>query len=104
MAYQFIEVQPGRVTQIALNRPERRNAIGRVMEDELIAAFREADEDERCSVILLSGRGAMFCAGHDIKEQAADPEETARQAYRDLSRRSLQEEAWRTLKPIIAAV
>ena len=67
-------------------------------------AFGAAGQDDGCSVVLLYGNGAMFCAGHDIKEDRGDSETVRRNAMLHLSRRSLHEEAWRCPKPIITAV
>lgn len=55
---------------ITLNRPERMNALGRVMLDELRAAYREVEDDPAIGAAVLTGRGRAFCAGRDIKEGA----------------------------------
>ncbi|HJT96670.1 MAG TPA: enoyl-CoA hydratase-related protein [Mycobacterium sp.] len=60
----------GHVLVITMNRPERRNALGRVMRQGLRDAFDEfeADPDLRCAV--LTGTGAAFSAGGDLKEMS----------------------------------
>jgi methylglutaconyl-CoA hydratase len=65
--YKFIEldVQPGTVT-IWLNRPEKRNAFHGQMILELTHAIRQMDEWEEDIVVLLRGRGEVFCAGADL--------------------------------------
>jgi methylglutaconyl-CoA hydratase len=54
------------VARVRLNRPEKRNALN----DELIAgikvALRQADQDERTRVMVLSGEGKDFCSGADL--------------------------------------
>ena len=58
----------GAVYWIAINRPERRNAVT----DEVMAGIREgirlANEDSAIRVIVLTGEGEKaFCAGADLK-------------------------------------
>ena len=55
-----------RVAHVTLNRPEKRNAIGGEMMDELCAALKEADSLAAVNVVLLSGAGKDFCAGYDL--------------------------------------
>lgn len=55
------------ICYIALNRPEKRNAIDREMSDELDAAFVRAEADEEVKVVVLKGNGPSFCSGYDIK-------------------------------------
>jgi enoyl-CoA hydratase len=55
------------ICYIALNRPEKRNAINREMSDELDAAFVRAEADEEVKVVVLKGNGSSFCSGYDIK-------------------------------------
>src|SRR5215471_1590430 len=56
----------GAVLEIALNRPEMRNAVHHEMITELAAAAAEAAEDHKARVVLLRGAGTHFCAGGDI--------------------------------------
>lgn len=56
------------VRKIALNRPERLNAITRELLEDLNAALRAADADESVGAILLTGEGRAFCSGDDLKE------------------------------------
>jgi enoyl-CoA hydratase/carnithine racemase len=58
----------GRVFQIALNRPEKRNALNLALCSELVEAFDEADADNWVGSILLTGNGGAFCAGMDLHE------------------------------------
>lgn len=56
----------GRVARIALNRPERGNAITLEMPGELAACVERACLDPSVHVIALSGNGPGFCAGYDL--------------------------------------
>ena len=65
----------GPLAVLTLQRPERLNAISREMVAELadVVAGLEIDEDVR--VLIVTGAGRAFCAGADIKERAAQPED-----------------------------
>jgi methylglutaconyl-CoA hydratase len=63
------------IRTIALNRPERRNAMTPAMQMELIAAIEEASTGN-CRVVVLQGEGDAFCAGLDLavlQESANQP-------------------------------
>jgi len=51
---------------IALNRPERLNALTVEMAEALMAALDAAEADKGCRAILLTGVGRAFCAGQDL--------------------------------------
>jgi 2-(1,2-epoxy-1,2-dihydrophenyl)acetyl-CoA isomerase len=63
----LVEQHPG-YRQIALNRPDRLNALTAVVGEALLAALEEAERDPDCSAILLTGAGRGFCAGQDLTE------------------------------------
>ncbi len=56
----------GAVGAITLNRPDKLNAFGGTMRQELLAALRTADADRACHVVVITGAGRAFCAGGDI--------------------------------------
>ena len=60
----------GHVATIALDRPERLNAVGAQMAGELGGAWQEAIADDGVRAVILTGEGRVFCAGRDIREQA----------------------------------
>lgn len=64
--------EPG-VRSIALNRPEKRNALNIPMLEALCEALHAAEADDAVRVIVLRGNGPVFCAGLDMGE-AADRE------------------------------
>src|SRR5688572_11948205 len=53
---------------ITLNRPEKRNALGRTILSELKSALLEAESDVGVRVIALRGAGKDFCAGADLAQ------------------------------------
>ena len=61
------EVRDG-VATIALNRPEKRNAINMQVHADLAAALRLVQRDDAARALLLTGRGPAFCAGQDLGE------------------------------------
>ncbi|EON23964.1 MULTISPECIES: enoyl-CoA hydratase [Nocardioides] len=62
----------GAVARIRLNRPEYRNAQNSAMTYALDDAFRRATDDDNVAVIVLSGNGDHFSAGHDIGTPGRD--------------------------------
>jgi methylglutaconyl-CoA hydratase len=56
-----------RVGYITLNRPEKRNALNYDVVRQLQQAFEVAENDDACKVIVLQGRGEVFCAGADLQ-------------------------------------
>lgn len=72
-SYETVAVeQQGPVRWIALDRPERRNAISWQMHRDIESAFQDAEEDDSVRVIVLHGKGPCFSAGHDLYEVADD--------------------------------
>lgn len=53
----------GAVAVIALNAPERRNALTLPMARELIAACDAVDADDAVGAVVIRGEGRSFCAG-----------------------------------------
>lgn len=54
------------VVYLALNRPEKRNALNEAIITGLKAALRRANADESIRCIVLRGAGSDFCAGADL--------------------------------------
>ena len=53
---------------ITLNAPEKLNAISTKMKSSLLTALNELNKDDGVKVVILTGAGRGFCAGHDISE------------------------------------
>src|SRR5207249_7336253 len=67
MRHETIEIQAGLgVAVLWLNRPDVRNAFNETMIAELTAAFGELERDDAVRVVVLAGRGKVFCAGADL--------------------------------------
>ncbi|MFO7894968.1 MAG: enoyl-CoA hydratase-related protein [Longimicrobiales bacterium] len=61
------ELQNGVLT-LALNRPEKRNALNRGIIEGLTRALVDASADGDVHVVLLRANGSDFCAGADLAE------------------------------------
>lgn len=59
------------ILTITLNRPDRLNAISGPMLSALSSTLQEANTDADIRVVVLTGAGRGFCAGLDLKDQAA---------------------------------
>jgi len=55
------------VATLTLNRPERLNALGDTLRDDLHDAVTRASEADDVRVIIITGAGKGFCAGGDVK-------------------------------------
>jgi len=79
-AYQHIQVIfEGKVMEVVLNRPGKRNAIDEIMAAELTDVFDWAAHNQDVRVMILRGKGPVFCAGADLKfMQRTDLEGSAR--------------------------
>ena len=61
---------------ITLNRPDRFNAFNEAMHDALRAALADAETDESCRALLITGSGRGFCTGQDLSDRLAKPGES----------------------------
>jgi enoyl-CoA hydratase/carnithine racemase len=93
----------GHVHTITLSNPERRNAIGPRMVNELLWALEDAHADDEVFVIVLTGEGKAFCAGGDFAQMTGagsdGPELPPKGDYADLLLAMTRAE-----KPIVARV
>jgi enoyl-CoA hydratase/carnithine racemase len=113
MAYeQLLYTVDGSVATITLNRPERMNALTKVLEAELRAAIDQATREVTVRAIVLTGAGRAFCAGMDMEELEVLPPEDiqAEQWMRpyDMNRRADYQTRYSYFpaapKPIISAI
>ena len=93
------------VATITLNRPQARNALTAEMKDALLAAVGRAAADPAVRAVIITGAGAAFCSGQDLREHAdvlasgAEPTATVRQHYNPIITTIMT-----MPKPVIAAV
>jgi enoyl-CoA hydratase/carnithine racemase len=62
------------VCTITLNRPDKRNALTTAMIDSLQDAVEAVAGRDDVRVVVVRGEGAVFCAGLDLRELAAQRE------------------------------
>jgi enoyl-CoA hydratase/carnithine racemase len=92
----------GGVLTLTLNRPEKRNAIGTEMVNELCWALSDAGDDANVRVVVLTGAGNTFCAGGDFSQMTGGGGESPlphKGDYRDLLLA-----LWHSEKPVVARV
>jgi 2-(1,2-epoxy-1,2-dihydrophenyl)acetyl-CoA isomerase len=56
-----------RIATFTLNRPDRLNALGGTLRDDLLDALGKAGADDNVRVIVITGAGRGFCSGGDVK-------------------------------------
>ncbi len=97
-----IEAPAPGIARIAINRPDKRNAINSEARHGLIDAVGAALGDERVHAIVLGSTGGHFCAGGDIDAMAGFDVVSARARMKDSHRlvRLLAEAE----KPLVAGV
>ncbi len=66
----------GAVEVITLSNPEKRNAIGPKMTNELLWALEDARAADDVRSIVLTGEGKAFCAGGDFSEMTSGAAES----------------------------
>jgi enoyl-CoA hydratase/carnithine racemase len=93
---------------IALNRPDKLNAISHELQQALTEAFVRADADPATSVVMLRAEGRSFCAGYDIGAKGPDADDwrsDSTKAHAHLQPQLAFEMApWLMKKPVIASV
>lgn len=113
MSYQQIQsTRDGATAVITLNRPERMNALTKVLEAELRDAVEAAARDDAVRAIVLTGAGRAFCAGMDMDELEMLPPEDIRSEQwmrpYDMNRRADYQTRYSYFpavpKPIICAI
>ena len=62
------------VLVVTLNRPERKNAFNDEQWDATADTLRQANEDPRVAVVVLTGSGGNFSSGVDLSSFQANPE------------------------------
>lgn len=66
MSDSVLYIVDGSIARITLNRPEKRNALNDAVIAGLKHGLRQAAQDERVRVAVISGAGKDFCSGADL--------------------------------------
>jgi enoyl-CoA hydratase/carnithine racemase len=69
------------IGMLTLNRPDKRNALGREAEEEIIACLQDAAKRAEAKIIILKAAGDVFCAGHDRLEILNQPPSAIRRLF-----------------------
>ena len=95
------------IATLTLNRPERLNALGDTLREDLHDAITTASGDPDVRAIILTGAGRGFCSGGDVKamneakeRQATSPIMDKIAPSRDLTVLAMRDAP----KPVIAAI
>ncbi len=98
MGHILVERQ-GAIQRIAINRPEKKNALTTAMYAAIADAVEAAERDAGVRVLLVHGAGDCFTAGNDLQDFLAHPpHDEARPTFRFLN------VVAHAAKPIVAAV
>jgi 2-(1,2-epoxy-1,2-dihydrophenyl)acetyl-CoA isomerase len=96
----------GPLVTVKLNRPEKLNAFGGPMREELLDVFGKIAADDAIRVVIVTGEGRGFSAGGDIEHLKQLRETKDEEGFRSLLTQG--REITRTIrslpKPVIAAV
>ena len=90
------------IATLVLNRPRQYNALSRALLDALHAEIDALARDESVGVVIITGAGRAFCAGHDLKELRAASEKEVEALFMTCS--AMMQKPIELPQPVIAAV
>ena len=95
----------GPVARLVLSRPERANALNQAMLTEINGALDELEGDSDVRALIVTGAGAAFSSGFDLKEQM-ERRPTGTEQWRGILRKDFDTvmRFWHFPRPTIAAV
>jgi len=105
-AFETIELKTdGAVALLALNRPQRLNAMTKQMLGEIQAALDQVEADATTRALVVTGAGGNFSSGFDLKEQM-EARPSGKEVWAEILDRDFSaiKRFWSLKKPTIAAV
>ena len=91
------------IATLVLNRPRQYNALSRELLEALHSAVAAIAADESVRVVILTGSGRAFSAGHDLKEmRAAQDQREVEALFHSCS--AMMQKLVELPQPVIAAV
>ncbi len=88
-----------RVATITLNRPDKHNALSKMLRDNLVNCLKDIEKNNDIDVAIITGAGPSFCAGFDLTEfQSADADKIFSHAI------EYHRKVYTFSKPLIGAV
>ncbi len=101
-----VEFEEG-IAWVYFNRPDKRNSMNPTLNREMYATMDWLELDDRCQVLVLTGRGDAWSAGMDLKEYFRETD-SAPEISKIRNRREAAAWQWHILKdfpkPTIAMV
>jgi len=91
------------IVTLVLNRPRQYNALSRALLEALHAELGAIASDESARVVIITGAGRAFCAGHDLKEMRASADQREIEAL-FTSCSAMMQKLIGLPQPVIAAV
>jgi enoyl-CoA hydratase/carnithine racemase len=95
------QVEDG-IATLTLNRPRQYNALSHALLHALGAELAALANDEAVRVVLVTGAGDAFCAGHDLREMRAMDEATVQSLFTQCA--ALMQQVIALPQPVIAVV
>jgi len=92
----------GAVAVLTLNRPAQYNALSRAVLERLHAELDAIAADPAVRVVVVTGAGKAFCAGHDLREMRSLPREDTAALFASCS--AMMQKITALPQPVIAAV
>jgi enoyl-CoA hydratase len=110
--YKTLIYEPGLITRIIHNEPEKRNVMGAEFQKEFLDAIDKFERDRNAKVAVTLSRGKHFSAGHDIAVisqkqswEPGKPVEWSEETWRRVNDpRRWDYPLWETTIPLVAGV
>jgi enoyl-CoA hydratase/carnithine racemase len=66
----FLKIaRDGPIVVLTMNQPETRNALtGNTAVEEIVKACEDVQNDQSVRALILTGEGAVFCSGGNVKD------------------------------------
>jgi len=89
-----VEFEDG-IAFVFFNRPDKKNCMSPTLNREMYATLHALELDDRCSIVVLTGRGEAWSAGMDLKEYFRETDNES-----DIFKMRIREEsaAWQQVK------
>lgn len=71
-----VDVNSNGVVTLTLNRPKEFNALSVELLSAMQSELDDIAQDSSVQVVVIAANGKAFCAGHNLKEMRANPDET----------------------------
>jgi len=64
------------ISNLIINRPKSYNSLSIECMESIMDELKDISQDSSIKVVILSGAGKGFCAGHDMKDLRANPDKS----------------------------